>query len=169
MDKNILKIFEARVQENCEKITEAQKAYLIAKAEEETIKEIAEDIQRKILARGNYTVCDEFSKHREVNIRITKPRHAYLMDETIFNNDFLDKCYAEYKKAGIADSRGKTYIPEAEAHEKRVQTENKFLQIAIDILPDEMQEEKNILRQASKHWKYRDEILNLILKLDTTK
>lgn len=168
MDKNILEIFKARVQENCEKITEVQKAYLIAKAEEETIKEIAEDIQRKILASGNYTVCDEFTNHRGVNNRITAPQCTYLMDEEIFINDFLEKCYTEYKKAGIADPRGKEYCPEGEAHEKKKQAENELLKIAIDILPDEMQEEKAALKKASTHWKYRGQILDLILRLEAT-
>ncbi len=169
MDKNILKIFEARVQGNCKKIIEAQKIYITAKATEETIKEIAEGIQKEILESGNYIVCNEFSKHYGINNRITDPKRTYLMDEEIFINDFLEKCYAEYKKAGIADSRGKEYYPEAEAHEERKQAENKLLQIAIDILPDEFQEEKNIFRQAMQHWKYRDEILNLILRLGITK
>lgn len=49
MSNNILSVFKANVQAHAEEIRTAQKAYITAKAAEEAIKGIAEDIQRKNL------------------------------------------------------------------------------------------------------------------------
>ena len=89
------------------------------------------------------------------------------MDDEIFSNDFLEKCYAEYQKAGIADSRGKDYMPEAIVRDARLDAEKALMQLAIDILPDIP--EKETLRNATIHWKYREQILDLILRLDVKK
>ena len=164
MDNNILSVFKTSVQLHSEEIRTAQKAYITAKAAEEAIKGIAEDIQRKILVENIYTVSPEFQNRRGIVERITEPQHTYLMDEEIFLNDFLEKCYAEYQKAGIADSRGKEYIPEAVARDTRLDAEKALMQLAIDILPDIP--EKETLRKATTHWKYREQILDLILRLD---
>lgn len=164
MDNNILSAFKISVQAHYKEIRTAQKAYITAKAAEEAIRKISEDIQRKILAENIYTVALEFQNRRGVGERVTEPRHAYLMDEEIYINDFLDKCYMEYQKAGIADSRGKEYIPEAVARDTRLDAEKALIQLAIDILPDIP--EKETLRKATTHWKYREQILNLILRLD---
>ena len=161
---NILSVFKTSAQAHAEEIRTAQKAYITAKAAEEAIKEISEDIQRKILAENVYNVMPKFQNRRGITERITEPKHTYLMDEEIFLNDFLDKCYAEYQKAGIADGRGKEYIPEAVARDTRLDAEKALIEIAIDILPDIP--EKETLRKAATHWKYREQILNLILKLD---
>ena len=164
MNNNILSVFKISVQAHSKEIRSAQKAYITAKAAEEAIKEISEDIQRKILAENVYTVSPEFQNRRGIGERITEPKHTYLMNEEIFINDFLEKCYTEYQKAGIADSRGKEYIPEAVARDTRLDAEKELMQLAIDILPDIP--EKETLRKAATHWKYREQILNLILKLD---
>ena len=164
MDNNILSAFKTSVKSHSEEIRMTRKAYITAKAAEEAIKGISEDIQRKILAENIYTVSPEFQNRRGVGERVTEPKHTYLMDEEIFLNDFLEKCYAEYQKAGIADSRGKEYIPEAVARDTRLDAEKALIQLAIDILPNIP--EKETLRKAINHWKYREQILELILRLD---
>ena len=164
MDNNILSVFKTSVQAHAEEIRTAQKAYITAKSVEETIREIAEDIQRKILAENVYTVSPEFKNRRGIGERIIDPKQAYLMNEEAFINDFLEKCYMEYQKAGIADSRGKEYIPEAVARDARLDAEKALMQLAIEILPDIP--EKETLRKATTHWKYREQILDLILRLD---
>ena len=164
MDNNILSVFKTSVQAHAEEIRIAQKTYITAKAAEEAIREISEDIQRKILAENIYTASPEFQNRRGIGERITEPKHTYLMDEEIFLNDFLEKCYAEYQRAGIADGRGKEYIPEAVARDTRLDAEKALIEIAIDILPEIP--EKETLRKAINHWKYREQILELILRLD---
>lgn len=163
MDNNILSVFKTNVQAHAEEIRTAQKAYITAKATEEAIKGIVEDIQRKTLAKNVYIISPEFHR-RGISERITEPKHTYLMDEEIFINDFLEKCYAEYQKAGIADSRGKEYTPEAIARATRLEAEKTLIQLAINILPDIP--EKETLKKATTHYKYRDQILDLILRLD---
>ena len=165
MNNSILLIFTDRVQNHSEEIIAAQKAYIIAKAAERTIKEVAEDIQRKILSENEYFIMPEFNGRRGVAKRITEPKRTYMMEDEIFLNDFLVKCYEEYQKAGIADSRGKEYSPEATAHDAKKEAENLLLKLAIELLPDELAEEKETLRKAVNHWKYREQILDLILKL----
>jgi len=75
----------------------------------------------------------EFEGRRDIMKRITEPKHTYMMNEEIFLNDFLVKCYAEYQKAGIADSRGKEYCPEATAHDAKKEAENLLLKLAIEL------------------------------------
>ena len=58
----------------------------------------------------------------------------------------------------------KEYIPEAVARDTRLDAEKALIQLAIDILPDIP--EKETLRKATTHWKYREQILDLILRLD---
>lgn len=164
MDNNILSAFKTSVKSHSEEIRTTRETYLTAKAAEEAIKEIAEDIQRKILAENVYTVSPEFQNRRGIMKRITEPKHTYLMNDEIFSNDFLEKCYAEYQKAGIADSRGKDYMPEAIVRDARLDAEKALIELAIDILPDIP--EKEMLRNATTHWKYREQILDLILRLD---
>lgn len=164
MDNNVLSAFKANVQTHVKEIRTAQKAYIAAKVSEEAIKGIAEDIQRKILAENVYIISLEFQNRRGISERITEPKHTYLMDEEIFINDFLEKCYAEYQKAGIADSRGKEYVPEAVARDTRLEAEKALIQLAINILPDIP--EKETLKKATTHYKYRNQILDLILRLD---
>ncbi len=169
MHEDLLEIFKARINTMVEEIREAQNTYLIAKAAEETIKEISEDIQRKILANGDYPICDKMwdmaSDQDRKERRITNPDSIFLMDEKTLKNDFLPKCYEEYLKAGIADERGAEYIPEAKFHDVRVEAENILLKLAVDIIPDAMVE-KEVLRSYCKHWKYRERLLDLILHLE---
>ena len=164
MDNNILSAFKTSVKSHSAEIRTTREAYLTAKAVEEAIKEISEDIQRKILAENVYTVSLEFQNRRGIMKRVTEPKHTYLMDDEIFLNDFLEKCYAEYQKVGIADSRGKDYMPEAIVRDARLDAEKTLIELAIDILPDIP--EKETLRNATTHWKYREQILDLILRLD---
>ncbi|MCM1008666.1 MAG: hypothetical protein NC485_12235 [Ruminococcus flavefaciens] len=165
MNNSVLSILTDRVQNHGEEIRAAQKAYVIAEAVEETIKEAAEDIQKKILSENEYFIMPEYEGRRGIAKRITEPKRTYMMNEEIFLNDFLAKCYEEYQKAGIADSRGKEYCPEANAHDAKKEAENLLLKLAIELIPDELAEEKETLRKAVNHWKYREQILDLILKL----
>lgn len=153
------------------RINGLQKAYLQAKALYETIEEITKEIQQKILLEGNYIICNEvwnMENHRgKENRRITRPVDTYLIDEEIFLNDFLEKCYTEYIKAGIESSKGKEYIPSAEARELMKQAEKELVNMAIEIMPES--KEKQTLELNKLHWKYRPMILDIIMKLDCEK
>ena len=162
----MLKVFRMNVNAHAQEIRTAQEAYYIAKAAEDSIKSIAEDIQRGILSKNEYFVAADLwngNRRGMTERRITEPRRTYLMDEEVLINDFLPKCYEKYQAAGIADDRCEEYCPEARAADKRKAAEQKLLSLAVDILPE--CEEKDILKTAVNHWKYRDEILQIILQL----
>jgi len=94
--------------------------YFNAKALYECIKEQAEEIQRKILAENEFYETEDIAERMEKRggsgkpERILDPDHTYMMDLDNELPRFINLCYPEYVKAGIADKRGKDYIPEAE-------------------------------------------------------
>lgn len=154
---------------NKQELKSLKETYFTAKALFETIRDTAEEIQKNILmAHPFFEEAEKAavfeSKGRGSNdTRILKPFDSYLMSESDFNK-YLDLCYAEYEKAGIADKRGKEYIPESESRDLYKQSEKLLVDYAIDIIPDTMTE-KETLRNAVKMTKYRDKILNLVLSL----
>ncbi len=144
--------------------------YFMAKALYETIKEEAEEIQRNILAANEFYAADDMMEitiargGTEADRRILKPFATFKMSDDDFQK-FLDLCCEEYKKAGIEDKRGKEYCPEAEAHDLYWEAEKQLVLYAIDIIPDGMNE-KEALREAIKNIKYKEKVLDLILRLE---
>lgn len=98
--------------------------------------------------------------------RILDPDHTYMMDLDNELPRFINLCYPEYVKAGIADKRGKDYIPEAEAKDLMWEAEKQLVEYGIDIIPDEFGE-KETLRKAVQMIKYRDKVLDLVLMLES--
>ena len=137
--------------------------YFMAKALYETTKEMAEDIQRKILAKYEFYETIEVADGRPQ--RILDPDHTYMMDLEDDFQRYLDLCYSEYVKTGIADPRGRDYIPEAEEKDLYYEAMKQLVDYGIDIIPDEMGE-KETLRKAVQMIKYRDKVLDLVLRLE---
>ena len=145
--------------------------YFNAKALYECIKEQAEEIQRKVLAENPFYIEDEMLELRERrgydrDKRIYEPDETYLMSEDDFQK-YLDLIYPEYVKAGIADKRGRDYIPEAEAKDLMWEAEKQLVEYGIDIMPDEYSEQKETLRKAVRNIKYKDKVLNFVLMLES--
>ena len=145
--------------------------YFNAKALYETVKENAEEIQRKVLAENEFYEKDIAEKMQKRGgdgkpKRILDPNLTYMMDLEKELPRFIDLCYPEYVKAGIADPRGKEYIPEAEEKELFYEAEKQLVEYGIDIIPDEF-EEKETLRKAVQMIKYRDKVLDLVLRLES--
>ena len=147
-----------------------KKVYFEARALYETIKEEAENIQTSILANNEFYESDEWTERKVTRggdgerKRILKPFDSYLMNDEDFQK-YLDLCYEEYKKAGIDDKRGREYCPEAEAENLYWEAEKQLVLYGIDIIPDGMAE-KETLREAVKNIKYKEKVLDLILKLE---
>lgn len=145
-----------------------KESYYIAKAMYETTKEMAEEIECKILRENEFY---ETAESAEINghtvpERIYNPKNTFEMD---LDNDFqryLDLVYPEYVKAGINDPRGKEYIPYAEEKSLCSQAEKLLIDYAISLVPNEYKKERELLKQWSTHWKYRNKILDLILSLE---
>lgn len=146
-----------------EQLQKMKQTYFETKALYETIKDAAEEIQKKILTNNKFYAEKELLRG-EKGGRILRPFDTYLMNGADFEK-YLDLCYAEYQDAEIADKRGKDYIPEAEAQNLYWEAEKQLVLYAIDIIPDGM-EEKTTLREAVKNIKYKEKVLDLILKLE---
>ena len=144
--------------------------YFNAKALYETVKENAEEIQKKVLADNEFYEIKEMADIRRDNSskpkRIYDPDLTYMMDLDKEFPRFIDLCYPEYVKAGIADPRGKDYIPEANAKDLYYAAKRKLIDYAIDIIPDELRE-KEVLKKMSRMIKYEKKILNIILRLES--
>lgn len=146
--------------------------YFNAKALYECIKENAEEIQRKVLAENEFYETEDVAEMMEKRGGDGKPKRildsdlTYMMDLDNELPRFIDLCYPEYVKAGIADKRGKNYIPEAEAKDLMHQAEKQLVEYGIDIIPDEFGE-KETLRKAVRNIKWRDKVLDLVLRLES--
>lgn len=87
--------------------------YFNAKALYECIKEQAEEIQRKVLAENEFYETEDVAEMMGKRggsgkpERILDPEHTYMMDLETELPRFIDLCYPEYVKVGIADKRGK--------------------------------------------------------------
>ena len=148
--------------------------YFNAKALYETIKANAEEIQRKVLVENEFYETEDVAEMMKKRggdgkpKRILDPDLTYMMDLDNELPRFIDLCYPEYVKAGIADSRGKDYIPEANAKDLMYEAEKQLVEYGIDIIPDEFGE-KETLRKAVQMIKYRDKVLDLVLRLESGK
>ena len=163
MNNTTLEIFRKSIEDNKEKFVQLQNTVLVLKAQVKAIEEITQEIEQKILDENVYLVSDENRRAFEIEEkRITKPFNTYLMDTEEFENDYLEKCYAEFKKVGIADTRGKEWIPGAEQKKALKNAEDELLNFVIDALPSEIACK---LIEARYHWEYREKIIDLTLKL----
>lgn len=146
--------------------------YFNAKALYETIKANAEEIQKKILAENEFYETEDVAEMMEKRggdgkpKRILDPDLTYMMDLDNELPRFIDLCYPEYIKAGIADPRGREYCPDAQSRELLLEATKQLVEYGIDIIPDEFGE-KETLRKAVQMIKYRDKVLDLVLRLES--
>ena len=71
-----------------------------------------------------------------------------------------------YVKAGIADPRGKGYCPDAQSRELLLEATKQLVEYGIEIIPDELGV-KETLRKAVQYIKWRDKVLDLVLRLES--
>lgn len=146
--------------------------YFNAKALYATIKANAEEIQKKILAENEFYETEDVAEMMEKRggdgkpKRILDPDLTYMMDLDNELPRFIDLCYPEYIKAGIADPRGREYCPDAQSRELLLEATKQLVEYGIDIIPDEFGE-KETLRKAVQMIKYRDKVLDLVLRLES--
>lgn len=155
---------------NKELLRKLKENYFTSKALYKVTKEQAEEIDRKILLEYEFYESKEIAEKKKSRggngspKRILEPFNTFLMEESDFNR-YLDFTYSEYVKSGIADPRGKNYIPEAEEKALYHEAEQQLIDYAIDIIPDFLNE-KETLKKYSQVTKYREQILNIILMLE---
>ena len=168
--EKLIEQMKASVSLNAAEILNACDDLLICQAAEQTVKEIAEEIETKVLAENEYMMdakyIDELneagnSRHWKAE-RITRPFDSYLMADADFQ-DYLGKCYDGYVKAGIAHPWGKGFCPDAPYREARIKAENKLLDLFEKVMPEVIShKDYNMMR---KHWKYRERLINLALDM----
>lgn len=134
--------------------------YYMAKALYETTKELSHEVQQKVLEENAFYEAPDESG---VPKRIYDPDRSWLMDQDADFLRYLDLCYEKYIEAGIADERGREYLPEAESKDLYVQTETALLHYALDIIPHE---QGAVLLKVINDIKYREIMLDYILRLE---
>ena len=130
------------------------KHYQIFESAIEAIWEINKANSQKVLNSGNY--INEFTGER-----ITEPEQDYCMSGEDFKN-YIYSVYEENKKAGLM-VYDPNRVPEADFLVELKHAEDTLLKLQLEIIPTELKEN---IKKAQQHWKYRDEAINLILRLE---
>ena len=130
-----------------------QQEYLLLKAAIMAAEEIEEENKVKIL-KENVFVDDE-------GVRVTDPGEDWLIEDISFIR-YLKMVADANKKSGlkIEDYNKVIALEEKEALKK---VENELLKLQLKITPANIIED---IKKVHNHWKYRDEALELILKLE---
>jgi len=137
-----------------------QNNYYMAKAMYETIKGLSHEIRQKVLEENAFYEAPDESG---VPKRIYDPDRSWLMDQDADFLRYLDLCYKRYIEAGIANERGKEYLPEAESKDLCTQAETALLHYALSIVPHK---QGAVLLNVINDMKYREIMLDYILRLE---
>ena len=130
-----------------------QQEYLLLKAAIMAAEEIEEENKVKIL-KENVFVDDE-------GIRVTNPDNDWLIKDNTFI-EYLKMVAEANKESGLKVNNYDEVIA-LEEKEALKKVENELLELQLKIIPAGIKEN---IKKAQQHWKYRDEAINLILKLE---
>jgi len=132
-------------------IRRLQAEYMIAKAEYVTIKQISDNNSLRVLADHEF-FDDNGNRVLEYDWRIE--------GEEQFNR-YLELLFIENKKSGLwVDDPNK--VPWADAWKKLKEVEKELLRMQLETLPEGL---KQPIEKAQRHWKYRDECIDLMVRL----
>ena len=129
-----------------------QQEYLLLKAAIMAAEEIEKENKVKIL-KENVFVDDE-------GVRVTDPGEDWLIEDTSFIR-YLKMVAEENRKAGLKVNNYDEVIA-LEEKEALKKVENELLELQLRITPANIIEN---IKKAQQHWKYREECLDLILRL----
>jgi len=130
-----------------------QQEYLLLKAAIMAAEEIEEENKVKIL-KENVFIDDE-------GVRVTDPGEDWLIEDTSFIR-YLKMVAEANKESGLkVNSYDEVIAWEEKEALKKV--ENELLNLQLEITPANIIED---IKKAQQHWKYRDEAINLILRLE---
>lgn len=85
----------------------------------------------------------------------------YLITENDFPR-FMELLFEENKKSELP-VYDMERVPEADARERMTKAEKELLRLQLETIPNNLIES---IKKAQDHWKYREEALKLILKLE---
>ncbi len=130
-----------------------QQEYLLLKAAIMAAEEIEQENKLRILSE-NVFIDDE-------GVRVTDPGKDWLIEDTSFIR-YLKMVAEENRKAGLKVNNYDEVIA-LEEKEALKKVENELLELQLKITPANIIEN---IKKAQQHWKYRDEAINLILRLE---
>ena len=129
-----------------------QQEYLLLKAAIMAAEEIEEENKVKIL-KENVFIDDE-------GVRVTDPGEDWLIEDTSFIR-YLKMVAEANKESGLKVNNYDEVIA-LEEKEALKKVENELLELQLRITPANIIEN---IKKAQQHWKYREECLDLILRL----
>lgn len=141
---------------NRRELARLQREYLRAKAADEAVKELEKQVKQHILKEFKFYT-------EEGSERITDPREDYLMSDTDFEK-YCKLVYEAGKAVGIEKPDWNTKA-DYKTRPALKAAEDALLKFGIDIVPPAMAS-KNELVIASRHWKHRGEMLDLVARLE---
>ena len=130
-----------------------QQEYLLLKAAIMAAEEIEEENKLRILSE-NVFIDDE-------GVRVTDPGEDWLIEDISFIR-YLKMVAAANEESGLKVNNYDEVIA-LEEKEALKKVENELLELQLKIIPAGIKEN---IKKAQQHWKYRDEAINLILKLE---
>lgn len=149
------------------KLSEEQKAYVLAKAWYETLKNADEEIEKKVLQENVFYIKENKGSIRHGRYLMTKGdrvKASYELDEEQFNK-YMKLYYAECDKQGIKWEWNRCI--DADARESLKKAEN----VLIDWFIGQTNKFKELkcldmanIELAKKHWKYREQLIDLAMK-----
>ena len=135
------------------RIKTKQQEYLLLKAAIMAAEEIEEENKIKIL-KENVFIDDE-------GVRVTDPGEDWLIEDISFIR-YLKMVAEENRKAGLKiNNYDEVIMWEEKQSLKKVADE--LLKLQLETIPNNLMAD---IKRVHNHWKYRDEALELILKLE---
>lgn len=139
-------------------------AYIFALAQQETIEELDKQIKTDVLKNNTFKIDNEWKdkNHKEEEI-IKNCNRDYLMSDEDFKV-YMGLCHKERLKRGLN-------IPNEELTSDYLsfkilkQAEQEFLDIALNILPNELKKELEILKESG-NYEHRKKFIDISLSLD---
>ncbi len=112
------------------RLEEAKKAYSLAKERYNEVVLKTREIEQKVLSENVYIVSKGSDN---IGARITLTEDAWAMDDKSFE-DYTQKCYSEYKAAGIADDLSPGDSPVDKAYADLIHCKDVLNQLELDAL-----------------------------------
>jgi len=144
-------------------LVKAQKGYIIAKAENETVKQIEEESKVKVLKENIFLTADHEEAGEEQQ-RILKSNGDYHMNDEDFTK-YCKLCLIEYLKNGL-DVPDFNTTPDYLTRKTLMIAEEKLLNVGIEVIVKNKDARREDLEKIKDHYEARKTMIELTLSLD---
>lgn len=135
-----------------QQIKQAQKEYMRALASFQASQQIDKEAKEKVLSENIFV--DE-----ETGERLIKAISDFRMSDADFSK-YIELCATERVKLGLDIPA--EYTADYQTRPALKEAENKLIEIAVALTP---KQHKDAIKKASRNWKYREELIDLTLRL----